>query len=152
MYTYGKRVAVSPNQPLTPISSFRLDETTKTRIQSAASQMGVSMTEVIRRNTEAFAAFGEALKAGGLDASSFPFEARIAGLNAYRDEIGYEAGEIMETRVVEAINAVIAASWPIICADKIDQERRRTLVDVIQRLEGHGVDEDVVAHFVSLLD
>lgn len=40
-----------PNQPKTAISGFRLDEETKERLRRVADNMGVTMTEAIRRAT-----------------------------------------------------------------------------------------------------
>lgn len=54
---------MSPNQPKTPITSFRLDEETKDRLKRVSEQMEVSMTEAVKRCVAAMTTFTEAVRA-----------------------------------------------------------------------------------------
>ena len=125
-----------PNQPKTPVSSFRLSEETKESLR----RMNKSMTRrfarrelLVERAEASTRQTMEEFKRAGLDASEYPFEAYIEGLQAYRDALNIEPGVVLPSEVDDVVNAVIAATWPIICAEKLDDERRRSLVDVIQR-------------------
>ena len=134
--------------PKTPITPFRLTKEDRERLARLSQNMGTSMTEAVRVATRAMDQFTQAIKAGGLDSREYPFEAHTEAVRAFRDA----SEEQMSQQTMDAIDAAVAAAWPIICQDKIDAERRRVLVDTIQRLEGFEVDPDVIKHFWGLLN
>lgn len=47
---------MSPNQPKTPMQTFRLPEDLRTRLRAAAEREGVTVTELLRRLVEEYLA------------------------------------------------------------------------------------------------
>lgn len=62
-----------PNQPKTPISGFRLDAETKDRIRRQAEAGGVTMTEAIRRASEAIEEMRRAMEKGMPDEAAHAY-------------------------------------------------------------------------------
>lgn len=136
---------MSPNAPKTPITSFRLSDETREGLAKLAEHYSTNMTGALRRLTAAMAPLAEYVRE---QAATYPIEALHAAGMAYRDAMGYEAGHRLTGQEYDALNEVLIASNPIIRAE----QERKTLDDVIVRLEGFSVDPAIVEHFRNLRD
>lgn len=125
-----------PNQPKTPITGFRLSESTRDNIRELAAAWDTNMTGAVVQATEAMAALGRALDDGPVPQAALEAADEASWFNVHMP-----SGEA-ERRLAAALEAAA----PFIA----DRERRGVLEEVAVRLEGFGVDGAVVQHFRDL--
>lgn len=139
---------MSPNQPKTPISSFRLSQETKCALAEFGERWETTMTGAIERMTTAIREASSGMAEVGEvaeRATRYPFEAHFAAVMAYRIHMGLGAGDRLPDDVIPMVDAVVRAASPIIR----EAQYVETMRDVINRLEVWSVDPDVVDHFRS---
>ena len=130
---------MSPNQPKTPISSFRLSQETRANLAQIAETMGTTMTGAISNMTASVTALGAAFSEG---ATRYPFEAHTAALGAFREAMNYEPGQVIPRDVVDMVDRVVIAANPIIR----EEQHYETLRCAVADLRAMGADAKVIAH------
>lgn len=134
---------MSPNQPKTPISSFRLKPETRDQLQQIAHAYSTSMTEAISSLAKACAGLAETHQRA---ASRYRFEAYTSAVGAFRNAMKYERGQILPYEVTSAIDAAVIAANPIIR----EEQHYETLRLVVDELRNIKADAYVVAHIEGL--
>jgi antitoxin component of RelBE/YafQ-DinJ toxin-antitoxin module len=99
---------MSPNQPKTPVSNFRLDDETKARIRRISEQMGTTMTGALKRMAE------DAESASGAMAELVkePAQKAAEAAERFRRARAEDRHERSEQAVHALAAALIDRDWP----------------------------------------
>lgn len=143
-----------PNQPKTPVRSFRIDDGTMAKLDQLKAGSETS-SEAIRKAIDSMHAF-VAATSGLPEGISLEAMAAAEGVSVDAVEAADEASWINVHMPTPEANRrllkALTAAAPFMTETARHDERQRTLRDVIVRLESLRADQGAIDHLKSLLD
>lgn len=111
---------MSPNQPKTPITSFRLDDETKERLRRQADSIGATMTEAVKRAVDAMDNLNKAMRAADPEMA-----AHLDAVDAARGK-GSRKAEADRRAVSALADFLVLRDWPNSTPREMSNKRSNT--------------------------